>query len=350
MNHPKGTRLKGQNSGELAEETLRESEEKFRACFAHAPESNVGLPALAELLDTSSIQRLMDDFYAFSHVPMAILDAKGRVLVGVGWQEICTQFHRVNPETCRHCLESDLHLSAGLGQGESRLYKCKNHMWDMATPIFVAGQHVGNVFTGQFFFEDETVDRNLFSAQARRYGFNEAKYLSALERAPRLSRETVQRGMNFLVNLADTISHLGYSNVQLARLLAERKEAEDALRLSEEKFSVAFEENPAAITMTRLEDGLFYEVNDTWLKLNGYGREEVIGQLARQVSIWPSAEAANRFLAELKASGSVRGWEQECTSLDCFHLGIPLDTARKLSHRGALASISCNRGPRVRWA
>ena len=60
-----------------------------------------------------------------------------------------------------------------------------------------------------------------------------------------------------------------------------KHQAEEALRLSEEKFARAFANNPAAITITRLDDGIFLEVNDTWVALNGYSREEAVGQSAK---------------------------------------------------------------------
>ena len=95
------------------------------------------------------------------------------------------------------------------------------------------------------------------------------------------------------------------------RDITERKQAEEELRLSEEKFALAFANNPAAIAMSRLEDGLILEVNDTWVALNGYSREEAIGHSAREMSVWPTTEASSRFVQELRAKGSVRGWEQE---------------------------------------
>ena len=100
-------------------------------------------------------------------------------------------------------------------------------------------------------------------------------------------------------------------SVVVARDITEQKRAQEALRLSEEKFAVAFANNPAAIAMTRFEDGLFLEVNDTWVALNGYSREEVIGRSARTMHIWPTTEASTRFVQELQEKGSLRGWEQE---------------------------------------
>ena len=98
----------------------------------------------------------MDDFHVFARIPMAIIDLKGRVLVKVGWQDICTQFHRVNPETCKFCIEEpSMSFSRCVPPGEFKVYKCKNNMWDVATPILMGGKHVGNLFTGQFFFQGE---------------------------------------------------------------------------------------------------------------------------------------------------------------------------------------------------
>lgn len=93
--------------------------------------------------------------------------------------------------------------------------------------------------------------------------------------------------------------------------ITERKRAEAALRLSELKFARAFANNPAAIALTRLDDGLFLEVNDTWVALSGFSREEAIGRSARTMGVWPSAEAAARFICELRGQGMVRGWQQE---------------------------------------
>ncbi len=90
-----------------------------------------------------------------------------------------------------------------------------------------------------------------------------------------------------------------------------RRQAEEALRVSEQNFAVAFAGNPAAIAITRLHDGLFVEVNDTWVALSGFSREETIGHSARAMRIWPTPEAASRFVKELTEKGSIRGWEQE---------------------------------------
>jgi PAS domain S-box-containing protein len=112
-------------------------------------------------------------------------------------------------------------------------------MWDMATPIFVGGHKVGSIFSGQFFFDDQPVDRQWFAAKARLYGFDEAAYLSALDRVPRLSRAAIDRGTSFLVKLGKMISNLSYSNMELASSFAERNALTDSLHKSEEILNAA---------------------------------------------------------------------------------------------------------------
>lgn len=97
-------------------------------------------------------------------------------------------------------------------------------------------RHIGNIFAGQFFFEDEPVDYEFFRSQARKYGFNEAEYIAALEKVPRLSREAVNTSMDFLMTFANRISSLNYSKIKMSKLLSERNTLLEALQKSEEKY------------------------------------------------------------------------------------------------------------------
>jgi PAS domain S-box-containing protein len=232
---------------------------------------------LAEIIDAQAIQSLMDDFYKLSHIPMSLDDLKGNVLVGVGWQDICTKFHRINPETCKHCVESDTKLSAGVPPGKFKLYKCKNNMWDIATPIFVCDRHVGNIFSGQFFFDSEPLDYELFRSQARKYNFNDKEYIAALEKVPRLSRKAVDTGMSFFIKLANLISQLSYSNIKLAKLLSERDTLLETLRVSEEKYRNIIETANEGVILVDSEARTTY-ANDKMAEMLGYSLEEMLGK------------------------------------------------------------------------
>lgn len=96
----------------------------------------------------------------------------------------------------------------------------------------------------------------------------------------------------------------------ILRDISLRKEAEEKLRVSEEKFAKAFASNPAAIVITRLDDGVILDVNETWVALIGCSRAEAIGSSTEQMNIWPTRESADHFVQEIRAKGSLRGWEQ----------------------------------------
>ncbi|MCW3996915.1 MAG: PocR ligand-binding domain-containing protein [Candidatus Bathyarchaeota archaeon] len=215
---------------EAIQETLRESEErlKLKLDSVLSPDVAIEEQDLANIIDVPSLQSTMNYLYNVTKMGFALIDLKGNVLVGTGWQDICTKFHRVNPQTCKNCVESDLELTNGLRKGEVRLYKCKNNMWDVATPLFIGDKHVGNVFFGQFFFDDETVDRDLFIAQAEKYGFKE-EYLAAFDRIPRFSRQRINDLMIFYAYLSELISKLSYSNLKLAKSLYNQKELQAKL-------------------------------------------------------------------------------------------------------------------------
>ena len=183
----------GRANEALAERTreLADSEGRVRAKLDAllSPEGDLGTLELADIIDCREVQRVMDNFFRLSNIAVALLDLKGKVLAGTGWQAICTRFHRVHPETTRNCLESDTILSQGIEPGTFRAYRCKNGMRDVATPIMIGGKHVGNLFIGQFVYDDEPLDPERFREQARRYGFDEAAYLTAYDQVPRWNRE-----------------------------------------------------------------------------------------------------------------------------------------------------------------
>lgn len=188
-----------------------------------SPDGELVDEELANIINGPELQSMMNLFYSLTGMGIGIIDLRGNVLVGTGWQEICTQFFRVGLETRKNCIESDLTLTAGLKEGEIREYKCKNNMWDIATPIIIGNKHIGNIFFGQFLYDDEEPDYALFAAMAKRHGFEEEKFRAALDKVPRFSRERVPTLMGFYAKLAHQISALSLSNIRLAKTLAQKK-------------------------------------------------------------------------------------------------------------------------------
>lgn len=204
---------------------LRASEQQVRRKLESilSPEGDLQHFELPDLVDLAAVQSLVDLMYQLTSIPFAILDLKGTVLVGAGWQRACTEFHRIRPESCRNCEESDRELSTGVPTGEFKLYQCKNHMWEMVSPIVLGDRLIGNLFSGQFFFDDEQIDLELFRQQARTFGFDETGYVAAIREVPWLSREHLTTGTAFYAKLTDLLLRLGYSGIKLGRAIAETK-------------------------------------------------------------------------------------------------------------------------------
>ena len=232
---------------------------------------------LAEIIDIQTVQSLINDFYELTHIPIGLRDLKDNVLAGAGFQDICSKFHRVHPETCKHCIESITEQSRDILPGEYKLYKCKNNMWDILTPITVSNQHIGNIIAGQFIFNNEPLDYELFRSQARKYGFNEEEYITALEKVPRLSRKAVDTALSFFMTIANILSQLSYSNNKLAQSLAEREALLEALSASEDKYRNIVETANEGISIIDAEERITF-VNKKIEDMLGYSSEELIGR------------------------------------------------------------------------
>jgi ligand-binding sensor protein/anti-sigma regulatory factor (Ser/Thr protein kinase) len=214
---------------------------------------------LTKLIDLDRVQRLCDSLSQAFDVTLALLDLSGNVLIATGWQDICTRFHREHPDTLQGCLESDLLINQRLVQGldgsEHYAYRCSNGLWDVAFPLVVAGEHVANVYTGQFFFEDDDVDRQVFAERARRLGFDVDAYLQALDRVPVITQARLQKTIGFLSDFVGMLGELGLSALQ--------HEQKHALLLeSEQRYRRLFDNAAEGLVVFRVERSSGGEVED----------------------------------------------------------------------------------------
>ncbi len=289
-----------------AEEELQKSEEKLRLKLDSilSPDYTVEETEFRNIIDSDAIQSLMDEFYKLTGIGgIAILDMNANILVSTGWQDICTKFHRVNPETHKNCIESDVALTTSLSPGEIRYYKCKNNMWDTVTPIFVGGKQMGNLYCGQFFYDDEEVNTRVFAEQADRYGFDKEAYLAALNRVPRWSHEKVQTAMVFYQKFVRMISDLSYSNLKLATLVEHHKQTEEKLIQSEQKYRGYIDTSPEGVFITDAE-GYYLEVNRAACDFLGYTENELLSMNITRLVPPADLDTARQVFRNLQETGS----------------------------------------------
>jgi len=92
----------------------------------------------------------------------------------------------------------------------------------------------------------------------------------------------------------------------LEQTAQEREKMESALRESEERFSKAFKSSPVAISISRLGDGRFVDVNDAFLDMFGYRREDVIGRSSLDLKMWFKPSDRQALARELQEKGGFR--------------------------------------------
>ena len=85
----------------------------------------------------------------------------------------------------------------------------------------------------------------------------------------------------------------------------ERHETEDALRASERRFETVFQLNPQPMTITRVADGTFLHVNDAFVRLSGFSREEIAGSNPIALGIWSLEQRAAIVQTLREARGSI---------------------------------------------
>ena len=102
--------------------------------------------------------------------------------------------------------------------------------------------------------------------------------------------------------------------VTVANDITDRKHAEEALRISEERFAKAFQASPHPVVISELESGLVVDANEAAWQLFGYRKDEVVGLTTLQIGLWPSAEERARYLDLLKRQGFIRNMEVQLRS------------------------------------
>jgi len=75
-------------------------------------------------------------------------------------------------------------------------------------------------------------------------------------------------------------------------------------RDAEQRFETAFNLNPQPTAITRLSDGVYLNVNDAFLKMTGYSREEIVGKTTIELGIWTPAQR-EAFVASIRAAGGL---------------------------------------------
>ncbi|MGA2641933.1 MAG: response regulator [Spirochaetia bacterium] len=79
-----------------------------------------------------------------------------------------------------------------------------------------------------------------------------------------------------------------------------------SVRESEKRFSTVFHASPIGMAITRFADGRYLDVNEEFLRLMGYLRDEVVGETAYHLQAWVIPEERDAFVAQLSEQRRVQ--------------------------------------------
>jgi len=91
--------------------------------------------------------------------------------------------------------------------------------------------------------------------------------------------------------------------------ITERYKAEEALKRNEEKFTKAFISNPNGIILSEKETGRIIEVNDSFLEMTGYLKNELIGKSSLEMHLFNDPDDREKMLEYLKRDGRLRNYK-----------------------------------------
>ncbi len=117
-------------------------------------------------------------------------------------------------------------------------------------------------------------------------------------------------GEGEILHLSQLADDLSFGIQSIRRKEAYTKTLE-ALQVSESKFAKAFHTSPDAITITRLSDGEYIDVNEGFCTLTGYTRDEIIGRKIAEVSVWVDQSDRDSVVNELQQKGEVINFEAQ---------------------------------------
>lgn len=113
----------------------------------------------------------------------------------------------------------------------------------------------------------------------------------------------------FPVEITSNYFELRKRRVHIAAIrdITKRLQAENALRESEERFSKAFEASTIAISISRLDDERYVDVNSRFLDLIEYNRAEVIGHKPFELHLWLDPYGHKQVISELPEKKFLHG-------------------------------------------
>lgn len=177
--------------------------------------------------------------------------------------------------------------------------------------------------------QDDVLGRSTYEIDILEHAENKERLICALNEGTTISQtEAMLRlpdgSCKFIIVAGQPID-MGEESCMLFTFidLDPRKQVEDALRHTEERFSKAFRLAPVPMTVSALEQPQLLEVNDAFIETTGYDADQALGKSMQELGIWADAKAGRQLETELRQTDSVHNREMQLrardgTLIDCL--------------------------------
>jgi PAS domain S-box-containing protein len=266
-----------------------------------------GNVSITDLFAVEELQGVQDAFAEATGVASLITQPNGTPITRPSnFCRLCRDVIRKTERGGANCIASDSVIGRQNPAGPTIQTCLSGGLWDAGASITVAGKHVGNWLVGQV--KDATFDEEKLIAYAYEIGADPDEYRAALREVPVMSPVQFQKIARLVFLLSNELSLKAFQNLQQARVIAERKRAEEALKESQEWLHVTLASIGDAVMTTDTDCRVTY-LNPKAVALTGWQKAEAEGQPVQQVfriidelTRVPGEDIVSRVLRERKGA------------------------------------------------
>ena len=229
--------IQAKEKAEESAEKLKKSEKqlKLKLDYILTPDNTMGNISLTDVVDLDLLQKIQDSFVKATGVASVITDMDGKPITQPSnFSSVCKMIR--NTEKGRvNCYKSDKMIGLKAGQDKKPFFvECFSCGFiDAGAPIIVAGKQLGIWMIGQSNVGKVDIDR--IRNYALEIGIDPELLLSEYSLMGNMSIQQFENVTSFLWLMAQEISNLAFSNIQLTKNLEELKKYKSDLVIAKEK-------------------------------------------------------------------------------------------------------------------